>query len=66
MNASISVFAVIYFKCGQDAQLNPRCIAVLLHGSNDLNSDGFVAFPVMGLDDLAKSALSEQSDDLIY
>lgn len=59
MDATIPVLIVVGLESGEHSQLDPRGVSVFLHGSNDFDGDCLVAFPVPGLDDLAKCALAK-------
>lgn len=65
MYALVAVLCVVELECGEDSKLYPRGVSVFLNGSNDLDGTlGFLPF-VEGFDDFAKSALTEELDDVV-
>lgn len=65
VDASISVLIIVGLEGGENPQFDPGGISVFLHRSDDLDGNEFVVPSVTGLDDLAKSALSKEPNDLI-
>lgn len=65
VDASISVLIIIGLEGGENPQFDPGGISVFLHRSDDLDRNEFVVPSVTGLDDLSKSALSKEPNDLI-
>jgi hypothetical protein len=65
MDTPIAILPVIRCKGRQDTEFYPRCIAVLLDGSNDFDGTFGLLFTVPGFHNFAECALTEQFDDFI-
>lgn len=65
MNAAISVLLIVCLQGCKYPELDLTGIAVFLHRANDLDGDKLIAFPVLGLYDLAESALTKQLEYFI-
>lgn len=65
MDAFVPVVLVVLRQRREDAQLNARCIAILLYRADDFDGDLGLSLPVPGLNDLAKGTLAKQADDRV-
>ena len=64
--ASIDVVLIVGSQCGQHSQFDTAGVSVLGHGSDDFDGAVCAFSPIVGLDNFAKCALTEQLCDLIY
>lgn len=66
MDTPIPVLIVVGFQCGEHTKFYPRCIPVFLNRPDDFDCHCLVSSSILGLDNLSKGALAEQSSDLVY
>ena len=63
---ALQIRRIVLLERFQYTNLNPACVAVLLHRADDLDSDFTPRRDLPGFDHLAKRALTEQAYDLVY
>lgn len=66
MNAFVSVCLVVECKCGKNPQFDATSIAIFLNRSDDFDRTFRSLFLVKCLNDLSKSTLAEQLDNIIW
>ena len=59
MYTAIPVRFVVGLERSENPEFYSGCISILLHRSNNLDGHEFISFPIVGLDNFAKCALTK-------